>query len=103
DPSSRPDQLELELGACNAALFGTVRDASGGAIAKARITKLAWTQIAIPGGASVLTDDQGAYELCIETRWPGWTALEVSAQGYGEIRLYLLVPGRVKADVALVP
>src|SRR5690606_8938934 len=32
NPSVRSDKLELALGACDAAMFGTVRDASGGAI-----------------------------------------------------------------------
>ncbi|MDB4958785.1 MAG: hypothetical protein JWO36_6354 [Myxococcales bacterium] len=98
-----PDHLELELGTCNAALFGTVRDASGGAIAKARIARAFESNSGVPGGSSVITDDKGTYEICVEVSWPGLVAVEASAFGYGSIVYTTIVPGRVKADFALVP
>ena len=105
EPRSTPpsDRLELQLGACTAAMFGTVRDASGGPIVKARIARLPDGPSAIPGGVAVTTNDKGAYELCVETRWPGRVAVEVSAEGYAAITATPIVPGRLKLDFALVP
>lgn len=98
-----PDRLELQLGACTAAMFGTVRDASGGPIVNARIARLPDGHSAIPGGVAVTTDPKGAYELCVEPRWPGVVAVEVSADGYAAITATMIVPGRLKFDFALVP
>jgi len=99
-----PERIELELGACDAALVGTVRDASGGPIAKARIARLPNERgHGVPGGPAATSDDKGAYELCVETRWPGWVVVEVSADGYGAITFRTIVPGRIKIDFALVP
>jgi len=106
NPSLRPapDHLELELVPCDAAMFGTVRDASGGAIAKARIAHLMFEQHStIPGGPAVTSDEKGAYELCVQAAWPGWVSVEVSADGYGAIAFRTMVPGRMKVDFALVP
>jgi RNA polymerase sigma factor (sigma-70 family) len=102
NPLLRPEQLELALGACDAAMIGTVRDASGGVIANARIARLDLDSH-VPGGPTVLTDERGAYELCAETIWPPEVTVEVSAAGYGTIVHTALVPGRVKTDFALVP
>lgn len=104
NPLVRPDHLELALGACNAAMFGTVRDASGGAIAKARLARLdPESHGIVPGGPAVTADENGAYELCVETRWPPYVTVEVSAAGYGTVEYTAMVPGRVKTDFALVP
>lgn len=104
DPSERSDRLELALGACDAAMFGTIRDASGGAIAKARLARLNnGSRTSVTGGPAVIADDNGAYELCVETRWPPSVAVEVSAAGYGTIVYTATVPGRTKVDFALVP
>ncbi|MBL0218938.1 MAG: sigma-70 family RNA polymerase sigma factor [Myxococcales bacterium] len=98
-----PDRLELELGACDAALVGTVRDASGGLIAKARISRLRDDGAGVPGGPATQSDENGAYELCVEPRWPGWVIVEASADGYAAVTLQMIVPGRTKVDFALVP
>jgi RNA polymerase sigma factor (sigma-70 family) len=113
DPTSRPapDKLELRLGTCSAAIFGVVRDASGGSIASARLTRLnvdgpamgPTGSTSVPGGPSVVTDSNGAYELCAEAKWPGWVSVDVSAEGYGAIVFTGLVPGRIRVDFALVP
>jgi RNA polymerase sigma factor (sigma-70 family) len=105
DPLAKADHVELELGACNAAMFGTIRDASGGPISKARIARvpLGGKSPAVPGGPAVTSDDKGAYELCVDAHWPGWVSVEVSATGYGAIWYRAIVPGRVKVDFALVP
>jgi RNA polymerase sigma factor (sigma-70 family) len=98
-----PDRLELALGACTAALFGTVRDASGGPVANARIARLPGPRSPVQAGISVLTNDKGAYELCVETQWPGVVGIAVSADGYAAVTATTIVPGRVKLDIALVP
>ncbi|MGE0396209.1 MAG: sigma-70 family RNA polymerase sigma factor [Kofleriaceae bacterium] len=98
-----PDQLELELGSCTAAMVGTVRDASGGPIANARIAPLGDRSQLVLGGPAAKTDDKGAYELCLETRWPGWVVVEVSADSYAAITYQIVVPGRITVDFALVP
>ncbi len=104
DPGVRSEQLVLELGSCDAAMYGAVRDASGGPIVKAKLARLQQgLRSPVPGGTSVTTDDKGAYELCVEVRWPGWVMVEVSAEGYGAIAVNTLVPGRIKVDFALVP
>jgi hypothetical protein len=75
-----PERIELERGACNAALVGTVRDASGGPIAKARIARLPNERGAgVPGGPAATSDENGAYEMCVETRWPGCVVVETTA------------------------
>jgi RNA polymerase sigma factor (sigma-70 family) len=104
NPLVHADRLELALGACDSAMFGTVRDASGGAIGKARIARLDLESRGdVPGGPAVLTDENGAYELCAETEWPPAVTVEVSAAGYGTIVYRATVPGRVKTDFALIP
>jgi uncharacterized GH25 family protein len=112
DPSARPapDRLELELGACSSAMFGTIRDASGGPIASAQIARLPDVSppfllkpASVPGGPAVTSDDKGAYELCAETRSPGFVGVVVSADGYASITARTLVPGRLHIDFALVP
>lgn len=103
DPHASPDKLELELGACDAALSGTIRDASGGPIAKARVRRIAMGKEVVLHGSSATSDDNGAYELCVNARWPGWVAVEVSADGYAALVFRRVVPGRITADFALVP
>lgn len=106
NPVSRPppDRLEIELGPCDAAMFGRVRDASGGGIAGARLARLATGGgTNVPGGVAVETDATGAYELCVERTWPGLLRVGVSADGYGAIVFRGMVLGRVKVDFALVP
>ena len=104
DPTVKSERLELVLGACDAAMVGTVRDASGGAIAKARIARLDLESHGdVPGGPAVMTDEGGSYEMCVETRWPPEVTVEVSAAGYGTIVYRANVPGRVKVDFSLVP
>ncbi len=104
-PGARPapDHLELSLGACNSAIYGTVRDASGGPIAGARVAELPRGPQTVPGGPGVVSDDRGAYELCVAPMWPYWVAAGVSADGYGSLTVNILAPGRVHANLLLVP
>ncbi len=106
NPVSTPpsDQLEIALGPCDAALFGTVSDASGGPVAGARLQRLpAFTNASIPGGVGTEADENGAYELCVERFWPGTVRVSVSADGYGAVAFFGMVLGRVKVNFSLVP
>ena len=104
DPTARPkpDQIELRLGPCDAAMVGSVRDASGGPIVAARV---AWGPAGqfhtIITGASVETDLAGNFELCVERGRE--IEAEVSAEGYGAIVVQTTVRGRERFDFSLVP
>ena len=102
DPTAhpRPDRLELTLGPCADAMVGTVSDASGGPIAGARIAWLSNTTLR--AGTSIQADDSGTYQLCLESGFSPVT-VEVSAAGYGAIRLRTSVWGRQRFDFSLVP
>ncbi|MDX2089192.1 MAG: carboxypeptidase regulatory-like domain-containing protein [Kofleriaceae bacterium] len=94
DPRAKPapDALELVLRACDTWVTGTVRDASGGPIARARVRR--------EGLAGVETDDAGGYELCVT---PGQVELEYSADGYGAVTIGVTADLRLRRDVVLVP
>jgi RNA polymerase sigma-70 factor (ECF subfamily) len=104
DPMARPrpDQIELRLGPCDAAMVGSVRDASGGPIVAARVVWVPAGQVdAILTGAAVETDFAGDFELCVE---PGREIdAQVSADGYGAIVVRTTVRGRERFDFSLVP
>jgi hypothetical protein len=95
DPTSDPSQLHLVLHACEAAIYGKVRDASGGAIAKAHV---AWAA----AFATVGTDagDDGNYDLCVPM---GETEAFVTAAGYAAIGDSITAFGRVRRDFELSP
>lgn len=96
DPSMASEHLNLRLGGCEAALFGRVNDASGGAIAGA---KVCYTPPRAT--ACVETDDSGRYDFCIGYLQPN---VEVSAKGYGSIVERVSFAGsRVQRDFQLTP
>ncbi len=88
-----PDQLRLVLHACDAALHGIIRDASGGPIAKARVG-------ASPGGQGIESADDGSYEVCVPV---GDGSVWVDADGYARVREQVVAYGRVRRDFELVP
>ncbi len=88
-----PDQLRVVLHACDAALHGIVRDASGGPIAKARVGSS-------PGGQGIESDDDGKYEVCVPV---GDGSVWVDADGYARVREQIVAYGRVRRDFELVP
>jgi len=96
DPKTQPEALQLELASCIAVVFGTVKDAGGGAIIGARLSRRG-----VPG-ASVESDARGQYELCLPA---GERAgLLVEANGYGAIVDDLpVVKGRFQRDFVLLP
>jgi protocatechuate 3,4-dioxygenase beta subunit len=87
-----PDQLELVLRDCAAWVVGTIRDPSGGPIARARVLR--------GGVAGVEADDNGAYELCVP---PGESTIDYGADGYGSVTLTFSADLRTRRDVVLVP
>jgi RNA polymerase sigma factor (sigma-70 family) len=104
DPTARPrpDQIELRLGPCDAAMVGSVRDASGGPIVGARVAWVPAGQVdTIITGAAVETDLAGTFELCVERGRE--IEAEVSAEGYGAIVVQTTVRGRERFDFSLVP
>ena len=104
DPTARPrpDQIELRLGPCDAAMVGSVRDASGGPVVAARVAWVPAGKVnAIITGAAVETDLAGNFELCVERGRE--IDAEVSAEGYGAIVVQTTVRGRERFDFSLVP
>jgi RNA polymerase sigma factor (sigma-70 family) len=104
DPTARPrpDHIELRLGPCDAAMVGSVRDASGGPIVAARVAWVPAGEVdAIIAGASVETDPAGRFELCVERGRE--IDAEVSAEGYGAVVVRTTVRGRERFDFSLVP
>jgi len=96
-PVQPPDRLELALDPCLAPLFGTVQDASGGAIAHARVRRLVEAELP---GASAEADDEGHYKLCLP---PGESFVQVEAAGYGGIAGDIHTNSPLRRDFALVP
>jgi len=96
DPKAKTDQLVLELGACSSRLFGAVLDASGGAIAKARLR--------VAGLAGGESDEKGEYSVCVEpTNGPPTQLVRVEADGYGTVAVVVSINGELHYDFVLVP
>lgn len=87
-----PDALELVLGVCKASVYGTVLDASGGPIARARLHF---------GAAVVETDEQGRYDRCIGAG--ARMLFTVTAEGYGNLSTSLEGIGRARRDFSMTP
>jgi RNA polymerase sigma-70 factor (ECF subfamily) len=92
DPRSKPDAIVLELTACRSRLIGSVIDASGGSIAKARL------RVNGLGGADA--DGTGHFSLCVP---PGNSQIRVEADGYGSVDLPVRIYGELHHDFELVP
>lgn len=99
DPRAHADHLVLVLGDCRAHMFGTVTDASGGPIAKARLL--------LAGLSGGETDAAGHYSICVPLDAP---TLRIDADGYGSIEQRLgtrngvqMLTGELHRDFSLVP
>ncbi len=94
DPSAvpAPEALELVLTGCDARVVGHVLDSSGGPIEHARVRPAR--------GAGVESAARGEFELCLP---PGENSLQIDAEGYGALKLTVLVLGRTPRDVVLTP
>ena len=96
DPKTKPDQLVLELGECSSRLFGAILDASGGAIAKAKLR--------VAGLAGAESDTNGQYSLCIQSSsGPTSDTVRIEADGYGTIAVGVNLSGELRYDFVLVP
>lgn len=108
NPRPKPEALVIELGPCEAAMLGIVRDASGGPIASAQVTWRPtgsisqWSSDGSVAGSTVESGPDGSYEVCVTRGRVGVTA-EFSADGYGSVVVKAVVHGREQFDIALVP
>lgn len=103
DPVAVPDPraLVITLPGCANSVFGVVRDAAGGVVAGATITRARGEAADIsPIGAGVTSGQDGAYQLCVPA---GPMSAVVRAQSYGSVTLIDSVLGRVQKNVVLVP
>ncbi|MEP6865518.1 MAG: sigma-70 family RNA polymerase sigma factor [Deltaproteobacteria bacterium] len=91
NPNVHTDALVLELGACHTRIFGSVFDASGGGIAKARLSSA--------GLAGTDADTNGAYSLCLSDN----ANVRVEADGYGTITVAFAFRGEIRHDFLLTP
>jgi RNA polymerase sigma factor (sigma-70 family) len=92
NPNTHPDELAIDLDPCIARLVGSVHDASGGAIARARLS--------VVGQADTLANDAGEYSLCL----PSGARVRVDADGYGARDVPTnSLGGSVRYDIVLVP
>ena len=92
DPKVRADRITLELTDCRSRLFGSVLDASGGAIPKAKLLAA--------GLAGAESDGAGQYSMCVGQ---GFENVHVSADGYGSIQARVHLIGTLRYDFVLVP
>ncbi len=98
DPTLRTDDLHVLLHACVASIYGTVRDAAGGVVPRARIS---WSYgMSTRGGIGVEAADDGTYELCTPV---GDSIAIAMADGYATISDPVSAFGRVRHDWSLVP
>ncbi|MEO8845568.1 MAG: sigma-70 family RNA polymerase sigma factor, partial [Kofleriaceae bacterium] len=88
DPHTRPDQLELELGGCDARATGRVTDAEGSPI------------IARVGLVGTTSDPSGHYELC---RPLTSIVVTFAANGFGTVTTEFEGIGTIHRDLVLAP
>jgi hypothetical protein len=96
DPRPAPDDVTVELRDCELTVSGTVRDAAGGIIAGARVRAASRSEVF----ASVLTDEQGSYQVCLLA---GPAHIEAGADGYGTALEHTRGRRRARVDFALSP
>ncbi len=92
DPKVHADRLTLELTDCRSRLYGSILDASGGAIPKARLQA--------SGLSGAESDGAGQYSLCVAQNFAN---VRVAADGYGSIQVNVHLFGALRYDFVLVP
>jgi RNA polymerase sigma-70 factor (ECF subfamily) len=99
DPTTHPERLQLELGDCRSRMFGSVTDASGGPIVRARLS--------VAGLSGGETDERGQYSMCLPSKA---AIVRVEAEGYGSVEEptatgngLLTMTGELRRDFVLVP
>ena len=90
----RKDDIELRLETCKMHVYGIVSDASGGAVAAARVFLEK-----VPEHAA-LSDARGRFQLCAGVRTG---RLHVEAEGYGPWLRWVTPRGALRQDVTLIP
>jgi hypothetical protein len=98
DPRAKTDQLVVVLADCRSRMYGTISDASGGAIAKAHLT--------LDGLAGADSNATGHYSLCLSPRDEldlPQTILRLEADGYGTTTQRVLFGGELHQDFVMVP
>jgi RNA polymerase sigma-70 factor (ECF subfamily) len=98
DPRARADQLVIALGDCRSRMYGTISDASGGSISKARVS--------IDGLSGADSDVTGHYSLCLVPRVDldsQMTIVRLEADGYGAITQRVVLAGELHQDFVMVP
>ena len=101
--SPPPDKLLLTLTECLYKVTGTIADASGGAIAGARVRLASPDQPLGPPRA--LSGDDGAYIACFgqSERSRSAVQIEVTAEGYAGAIIRVRTADAITRDFALVP
>lgn len=96
DPRAKTDQLVLVLGNCRSRMSGTISDASGGAIAKVRLSL---------DLASTESDTNGRYAICLAPRGSDnpTAFVRLEADGYGTTSERVVVTGELHEDFVMVP
>jgi uncharacterized GH25 family protein len=93
NPTTKGDQVVLELGRCRSRLFGSVIDSTNNPIPGARVR--------VAGLGGVDSDVRsGSYSLCIPV---GSSLVTVEAEGYGAINVPVRLFGELRYDFELVP
>ena len=98
DPRAKTDQLVIVLGDCRSRMYGTISDASGGSISKARVS--------IDGLAGVESDATGHYSICLTPRADidhQMTVVRLEADGYGASTHRVVLAGELHEDFLMVP
>jgi protocatechuate 3,4-dioxygenase beta subunit len=99
DPSASPapDQLRIGVHGCDASIYGTVRDSTGGVVLRPRVLRAEGDR---SNGVGVDGDDHGRYELCMPT---GGGGISAKADGYAQTFSHLTTYGRLHHDFVLAP
>lgn len=93
--------VELRLAPCEASVIGSVVDASGNAIPRARVMReRGGTNQGPDEGSAVGTDAKGAYRICVPR---GDLSLVYAASGYAGVSLAIDARGDTRRDAVLVP
>jgi hypothetical protein len=92
NPRAKPDEIVIALGVCRSRVYGSIIDASGGPIPKARL------RVAGLGGTDA--DDKGRYSLCMR---PRDAHIRIEADGYASIEVPIHLVGDLRHDFELVP
>jgi RNA polymerase sigma-70 factor (ECF subfamily) len=99
DPRFKSENVVVVLGDCHLRMDGTVSDASGGGIAKARLS--------VDGLGGADSDATGRYSICLSPREGVWdtpqAVVRLEADGYGTTTQGVMLADAVHRDFVMVP